>query len=177
MDEYLWNKTGSDPDIERIEVALEGLAYRPTAPPELPAKQRVFTPQRRPFFRLGFSFAATLLALIAFGSGWFLLRNERPTTQQTAVKTVPEMPVTPIRTETDVPAVTESPEVSAPSKSKRRVAARSVRSIAIRPNTIRPQTLVLTKEEADAYRQLMTALSITSTNLKIVKDKIGGSEE
>jgi hypothetical protein len=177
MDEYLWNKTGSDPEIERIEVALESLACRSTAPPELPAKQLVFAPRQRPFFRLGFSFAATLLALMAFGSGWFLLRNDRPAAQQAAVKTLPEMTVIPTRTETDVPAVAESPKVSAPSKSKRRVAAaRSVRSIAVRPSTVRPQTLVLTKEEADAYRQLMTALSITSANLKIVKDKIGGTE-
>lgn len=170
MDDYLWNKTGSDPEIEQIEAALKGLAYQPTAPP-VPAKQMVFTAQRRSFFRLSFSFAAGIIALAALGSAWFLLRNEPPATQQAAVKT--QTPVTAIRTEATAPLVAVSPKVSAPGKPQRRIAAP-------RPpmsNAIRPQTLVLTKEEAEAYRQLMTALSITSTNLKIVKDKLGGTDE
>lgn len=171
MDDYLWNKTGSDPEIERIEAALKSLAYRPTAPPVLPAKQLVFTAPRRSIFRLSFSFAA--VALVALGSVWFLLRNEQPATQQAAVKTMPEVPVTAVRTEAVAPAVSVSPKVSPVNKPRPRVNAKPRQQAS---NAIRPQTLVLTKEEADAYRQLMTALSITSTNLKIVKDKIDGTE-
>lgn len=172
MDEYLWNKTGSDPEIERIESALKGLAYRPTVPPEMPAKAFVFTAPRRSLFRFSISFATACLALVVIGSAWLLLRNERPATQQVAAKTDRSEPVTAIRTEAAAPPLAASPKISAPSVPPRRAAAP-------RPapaKAIRPQTLVLTKEEADAYRQLMTALSITSTNLKIVKDTLDGTE-
>ncbi len=172
MDDYLWNKTGSDPEIERIESALKSLAYRPTMPPEIPAKQFAFTAPRRSFFRFGVSFATAFLALVVIGSAWFLLRNERPATQQFALQTAQPVPMAAIRTEAAEPPIAVAPKISAPSTPKRRVAApRPVPSKAIRP-----QTLLLSREEADAYRQLMTALSITSENLKIVKDKIGGTE-
>lgn len=171
MDDYLWNKSGSDTEIERLESALKSLAYRPTRPPEIPAKQFAFAARRRSFFRFGVSFATAFLALVVIGSAWLLVRNERPATQQVAVRTVQSVPVTAIRTE-PAPPIATSPRVSARNNTRRRVAApRPVPSKAIRP-----QTLVLTKEEADAYRQLMTALSITSTNLKIVKDKLDGTE-
>ncbi|MEQ1762581.1 MAG: hypothetical protein ABL984_05465 [Pyrinomonadaceae bacterium] len=172
MDEYLWNKTGSDPEIERIEAALKVLAYRPAPPPELPAKQQKVTAPRRSFFRLSLSFAAGFLALVAIGSMWLLRWNGQHPTQQAAVKTVFQTPVTAVRTETAAPAIAVPPIVSPVNKPRRRATP-------LRPpvsNAIRPQTLVLTQEEADAYRQLMTALTITSTNLKIVKDKLDGTE-
>ncbi len=172
MDDYLWNKTGSDPEIERIESALKSLAYRPTVPPEIPAKQFVFTAERQSHPRFIFRFAAGFASLLVIAAAWFLVRNERPTAQQFAVKTVQPVSVTAVRTEAAAPLIEVAPKVAAPSVPPRRVAApRRVPSKAIRP-----QTLVLTKEEADAYRQLMTALSITSTNLKIVKDKLDGTE-
>ena len=37
-EEYLWNKTGSDAEIEGLENALKAFSYKQTAPPELPAK-------------------------------------------------------------------------------------------------------------------------------------------
>lgn len=172
MDEYLWNKTGSNPEIEQIEAALKGLAYRPGPPPVLPTKQLEFPAPRRSMFGLSLSFAAGMIAIAAFGSAWILSRNERPATQQAAVKTMTESPVTAIRSEEVAPAVASAPKVSRASRPRRRVPAPKQQM----PDRFRPQTLVLTKEEADAYRQLMTALSITSTNLKIVKDKIDGTE-
>ena len=172
MNEYLWNKTGFDPEIELIEAALRGHAYRPTAPPALPAKQLAFTPRRRSFFRLSLSFAAALLAIAALGSAWMVLRNEPATTQQASVKSNPEPRASTIRTDAPVPPVTVPPRVSPLKRPRRHVTARKPQM----SNNIRPQTLVLTKEEADAYRQLMTALSVTSTNLKIVKEKLDGTE-
>jgi len=171
MDEYLWNKTGSDPRIEQIEAALKSLAYQPASPPTLSAKEFSFSTRRSWLFRLTLGFATGLLALVALTSAWFLLRDERPATQQSAVKTVPEAFVTAVRTEGATPSVAALRKVSKPDKPRRVVAPRQPVS-----SSIRPQTLVLTKEEADAYRQLMTALSITSTNLKIVKDKLNGTE-
>lgn len=172
MDEYLWNKIGSDPDIEQIEASLRTLAYRPTAPPVLPAKQFGFAVPRRSFFRFSVSFAAAALALTAFGTAWILLRIEPNADQQAGIKVTLQPAVEPIRTEAAAPIFAESPKFSSPIKTKRRPdPPRPTRS-----NAIRPQTLVLTKEEADAYRQLMTALTITSTNLKIVKDKLDGTE-
>jgi hypothetical protein len=172
MDEYLWNKTGSDPEIEKIEASLRTLAYRPTAPPVLPAKQFEFAVPRPSFFRFSVSFAAAALALLAFGTGWILLRNGPNLDQQAGMKVIFQPTVEPIQTEASTPMFTESPKASAPMKPRRRPdPTRPATS-----NAIRPQTLVLTKEEADAYRQLMTALTITSTNLKIVKDKLDGTE-
>lgn len=172
MEEYLWNKTGSDPEIEQMEAALQALAYRPTAAPVLPAKQFEFTRPRRWFLRFGVSFATAFLAVVVIASAWFLLPNERPATQHVALQTVQPVPLVSVRTEAAAPSIVTSPRVSARTNTRRRVAApRPIPSKAIRP-----QTLVLTNEEADAYRQLMTALSITSTNLKIVKDKLDGTE-
>ena len=109
MDEYLWNKKGSDPEIEQIEAALRSLAYRPTAPPVLPAKQFAFTVAPRSFFRFGVSFAAAALAFLAFGTGWILLRNMPNADQQASVKTIFQPQVEPTRTEATAPIFAESP--------------------------------------------------------------------
>ncbi|MEO5858594.1 MAG: hypothetical protein ABIR33_06555 [Pyrinomonadaceae bacterium] len=172
MDDYLWNKTGSDPELEQIESALKNLAYRPTAPPVLPPKRSAFAPPRGSLFRLRLSFAAALMAITTLGWAWFVLRNPQPAAHQAAAKTVYEIPAAVIRAEISAPAIAVSPRALAPGKPQRRTAAPR----RMPANAIRPQTLMLTKEEADAYRQLITALSITSTNLKIVKDKLGGTE-
>ena len=41
-EDYLWDKTGSDPEIEKLENALKAFRYQETAPPELPAKNYSF---------------------------------------------------------------------------------------------------------------------------------------
>ncbi len=68
-EDYLWDKTGEDPEIERLEKALTVFRYQETEPPALPAKIIPFerkTP--RGFFRLAFAFAAcAAIAIISLG--------------------------------------------------------------------------------------------------------------
>jgi hypothetical protein len=75
-------------------------------------------------------------------------------------------------------------------ESARRISApKAVRKNKINPAVVRPtekkdknivakkSDVQLTKEEQYAYDQLMLALSITSSKLKLVKDKVEGFEE
>ncbi len=58
-EDYLWDKIGSDAEVEKLEDALQSLRYRETAAPALPAKILIIKPNpRRNFFRLGFALAA-----------------------------------------------------------------------------------------------------------------------
>ena len=41
-EDYLWDKTGEDPEIEKLENALQVFRYKETAPPALPAKALPF---------------------------------------------------------------------------------------------------------------------------------------
>ena len=47
--DYLWDKTGEDAEIESLENLLGGLRFQPTAPPALPAAvaPRAFAGQLR----------------------------------------------------------------------------------------------------------------------------------
>ncbi len=64
-EDYLWNKTGNDPEIEKLENALKAFRYQETAPPALPAKIIPFeTKTSRGFFRLAFAFTAFATVLV-----------------------------------------------------------------------------------------------------------------
>ncbi len=79
-EDYLWDKTGSDPDVERLENALQVFRCKQTAPPELPlplllpAKVLPFRKEEpalsspQPARRRVFSFAvAAAAACLVFG--------------------------------------------------------------------------------------------------------------
>jgi hypothetical protein len=185
--DYLWDKSGADAEIESLENALAVFRHRETAPPALPAKVISFKKESPPEFkRFAFAIAACLmLAAISLGA-WFWISNDKtePGADLAIAPPVAEIlpNESPFREAKFAP-----PKVVAPNetlkpkivKAKRIVQTRIRQNqiVARKPKSEKSSAPSLTKEEKYAYDQLMLALSITSSKLKIVKDKIEGMEE
>lgn len=194
-EDYLWNKTGKDADIEKLENALLVFRCRDVAPPALPVKslQLKIEPPRK-VFPLAFAFAAGLALAVSAGI-WFSAVRENPemrnelTTTATSQNEIASPAQTPDRESSDLPAA----NVPKRKQSAGRKVIKSKASVPVnieREKTIarhkKPmaqdksagqKAIELTKEERYAYEQLMLALSITSSKLKQVKDKVEGVEE
>ncbi len=202
-EDYLWDKSGNDPEIEKLENALKAFRQKDTTPPVVPAKTSTIEEKRNNpwgFFRLGFaSFACFALAIISLGVFQFT-QNE---TQSIAKIDLKKSVIEPVTKKNDyIKQDTISKEIFTeekqnkptvvkatfkPTKKKKRkiinrkkVAKKSTHKTAIRKKvkTNLPEQKVeiseLTAEEKYAYNQLMKALAITSSKLKIVKDKVQG---
>ena len=172
-EDYLWNKTGSDPEVEWLESSLNSFAFKQTSVLELPAKQFIVSasPSLISFLNFRLGLAAVCLMIAVFAAAWILVPSG---TRSPVVAAVDQGSPTPrLRASARVELAIDR-DVT-PTRSQIRP-QRAVNRSSVR-HTPRPQMLVLTKEEADAYRQLMTALSITSTNLKIVKDALHSGTE
>jgi hypothetical protein len=198
--DYLWDKTGEDPEIERLENALQAYRYKETMPPALPAK---VIPFKKESPRKVFPFALATAACLAFGvialGIWFqILRNNIEVKKDLAETTKPQIDkatsdILPDKKPDDL-AVKES--VIKDDSKMRKVERlkqsppqkilkirKTVQSPAVRLQENKPQNIKhskpdvrLTKEEQYAYNQLMIALSFTSSKLKLVKDKVEGME-
>jgi len=184
-DEYLWNKTGEDAEIMALENVLQAFRYQETAPPELPAKILTLEPQGwRRFFQLRFAVAAVASVVAVFFVFWFTLK----TTSLPPVENVAEIktPAMEIKIQDEF---IESPSELTPTKIAQMPKPNVVKTRQIVSPKIRPMKTdlrrvkskdpveTLTAEEKYAYNQLMLALSITGSQLKIVKDKIDGIAE
>ncbi len=188
-EDYLWDKTGADPEIERLENALAVFRYRETAPPALPANIIPFereTPRR--FFRLSLAFASFAAMLIVCSGVWFQSSNRKTEFANNS----PGIIASPIeenlskRFPTVEPAKLIAGKIESPKQSIERKAVK-IRVVApvnnhrnnliARKVEVKESPVKLTKEETYAYNQLMLALSITGSKLKLVKDKIDGIEE
>jgi len=189
-DDYLWDKTGEDAEIEALENALTAFRFQENAPPALP--QTVLTVERRDWrkvFRFGFpAFAALASLAIVFSLVWFALTGggkipaagiaAKTTELEKAEKSAQDTVI-------EQRDLLPQPIQSAPPLLK----TRSVKVIQKRVPPLRPLKAfqrkpklkepaeTLTAEERYAYNQLMLALSITGTQLKIVRDKVQGIEE
>ena len=194
--DYLWDKTGADPEIENLENALAVFRYKEIAPPALPAK---IIPFKKESPRRSFRFAYAIAACTAFlmiGLGvWFQISTSEIETQENFAQTIqPQIPETiPDIEAVENPApIANNAETSPKTKiesAKRISAPKAVRKNKIIPAVVRStekkdknivakkSDVQLTKEEQYAYDQLMLALSITSSKLKLVKDKVEGFEE
>jgi hypothetical protein len=193
-EDYLWDKTGEDPEIEKLENALAVFRYKETAPPALPAKVLPFRkeesrqPQRRRIFAYAMAAAACLaFGVIALGVWMQILKNnaEIPANLTETAKTEivlppPEPPVV------DGHFVSPVDDVENPKRFPARKIAAIRRNIPVKISRKETKTgnvraakpsEKLTKEEQYAYDQLMLALSITSSKFRLVKDKIEGIEE
>lgn len=183
--EYLWNKTGEDKEIERLENALQSFRYKPMTPPELPAK--VLQLEEKPrfsFFPKIFRFAIAGMACIAIGfvstAIWLNATNK----QIEDIGAYSEPLVKPIKVDTSTPTVNLPPQITQLVDRKpvgtKSDALPKTTYIAYRQKTQKVRAnkaIQLTKEEKDAYDQLMLALSITGSQLKEVKDKANGINE
>ena len=187
-EDYLWDKTGEDAEIQSLENALKAFRFQESAPPALP--QKVFTIEKRPprrFFRLGFAFAAFAAALVVFSVAWLQIGGDKNSLAEIVVKNDPLNRVAKVAGDSFpdiqelVPAVDREnpPPVLKPKvvriRQKTAPVGRPAKTVARRPKTKEPSE-TLTAEEKYAYQQLMLALSITGTQLKIVKDKVQGIE-
>jgi hypothetical protein len=185
-DEYLWNRTGNDPEVEDLEKALAVFRYRDATPPAA-VQQIAVLSERHRRFRLSFAFAFASFAIIAIAAAVWL----RIFSSSSRSENAPEMVF--VQESTDAPDVIEpfvepklppklNPEgQSRPAGNRRRSIAATTAAIRSRPRTkdAMPKDTIagLTAEERFAYRQLMLALSITSSKLKIVQDAVDGNPD
>ena len=210
--DYLWDKTGSDPEIERLEQALMMFRSKETAPPALPAKVLPFPEkipgkiaEKTPRFRFSFAFAfaaCAAIVLITFAV-FFQLSNSKTAMSVDSAKTVE--PETNSETKNDsintnranVSSIEKAEipkQVEAPKQITKQIVQETAKQNVVkkhenilaksRPNktiaenaAVKTPAVTLTAEEQNAYDQLMLALSITSSKLNIVKDKIERAEE
>lgn len=196
-EDYLWDKTGSDPEIEKLETALRVFRCKETAPPVLPAKVLPFIKKGSPQRSFTFLRAiAACLALTSISLGvWILISNTKKeiagnVLQKSVVEPEFANPIKPA-SETEPPAKPKeevkptfkktlyieqksSPKSLLVSKSGSKNGGRNNSTNRKTKNT--EKTIRLTEEEKYAYEQLMLALSITSRKLKLVKEKVDGTE-
>jgi hypothetical protein len=178
-DEYLWNKTGSDTEIEELENALKAYRYQEKTEPCIPMRAVSFAEKRSSsIWPFGFALAFASAVVFFLSAVWFLFPAGAPTLTDAAVSSVPiqSLPLA------DVPGIESitAIKISRPETRREFVKIRQaprtktslVRVVAKTFSKKHPQ-VQLTAEEKYAYDQLMLALSITSSKLKIVKDTVG----
>lgn len=196
-EDYLWDKTGSDPAIEKLETALSVFRCEKNAPPAVPAKVLPFV--KKDASRKGFPILRAIAACLAVTSislgVWLFVSNAGREVaggvqQEPLIKPEAARPITPLsesqpttkpKTD-DEPVIKKTlyiePKSSAKSalliKSSAKNAGRNKFSNRKLKNI--EKVIRLTEEEKYAYEQLMLALSITSKKLKLVKEKIDGEE-
>jgi hypothetical protein len=179
--EYLYDKTGSDPAISGLEDLLAAYRIDPVAPKMSRAATDETSVNRSGWFplkyRLGFALAAivlavTMLSLVYLGSSKIEYVANSPKAvpavdlpiadEVSSVAAVDQHP----STETKLPAARLAVDRH-PAKIARRAAPRTF----VARNTA-PKTPKLTREERYAYDQLMVALWITGSKLRTVQDTI-----
>jgi len=187
-EDYLWDKTGEDPEIERLEKALAVFRYQETEPPALPAKIIPFerkTP--RGFFRLTFAFAACAAFVMVSLGVWFQFSSGKIEVAKDSTETIAPPIVEQI---SDAKPITKPDDlivkkVEPPKQSVERNVVKIKKPVpaivyqnktTARTVEVKKPTVTLTKEEKYAYDQLMLALSVTSSTFKKVKDKVEGVE-
>ena len=188
-EDYLWSKTGHDPEIEKLEDALRIFRYAETAPPALPAKIVPFEKKaRHNFFRLSFAFAAcAVLVIFSFGI-WRQISSEKivftENLQESIAPQINKKNNNEISSEKQADVAVRKIEIIKQPVGQKFVKARkNVATIARQNKFVAQKTefkkpaLKFTEEEKYAYNQLMLALSITSSKLKLVEEKIYGEDE
>lgn len=175
-DEYLWQKTGEDPEIERLEKALAVFRYRDAAAAAPVVTAADEGPRRWPI-SLAFAFAS-VVAVAILAAGWLQISRDTADPGIT-----PEVVSLPERTSAafinDRKQTTDVPERNMTRYERRRKInvkrASFHRRTKAKDRTPTDSIAALTAEERYAYRQLMLALSITGSKLKIVQDTIDGT--
>jgi hypothetical protein len=177
MNDYLWNKTGSDAEVEEFENLLRQFAYRETAPPALPVKAAERPVANLKLRRMGYAksalAAAACLLIAAIVSVALLMRQStRPLDSEQAAITTP---ITLDENDEFVPVALSDHAAPAPLGNHGEKRSASVQKIA---RTVTKRAPVkLTKEEAYAYDQLKLALSITGSKLKLIKDRVDNIDD
>jgi hypothetical protein len=186
-EDYLWDKTGEDPEIEKLENALQAFRYRETAPPALPANavpSEKETPRR--FFQFAFAFAACAACVVILLGVWFQFSSNKIEVVEDLTETI-SPPTVSDEIFVKEPDITTVEIINFPKPTAKQnvvkirksvpLIARQNKTTTARNIEVKKPSVKLTEEEKYAYEQLMLALSITGSKLKLVKDKVEGIGE
>lgn len=188
-EDYLWDKSGDDPEIERLENTLAVFRYRETEAPVPQMAKPVTVVETASRWKFYFAYAFAALAIVVILAGMWIRISSGPGGSEKRVASVAPARV---NSETrDGPRVTADHVVPidrvqpvSRRSSPLRISAKRTAALTHRRSRTSPErsqdpngTAALTKEERYAYEQLMLALSITGSKLKIVKDTINGIED
>jgi len=167
-EDYLWNKTGADADIARLEDLLSELRYVPAAAPVIKRSRPRWIWSLIP---VGAAAAVTVAAVV-----WM---NGVRAPEMAAVEMPVIVPVVehmPIVVPKEQPAPVEPLRAERPQVTNAVYRPRAASTLRAKKRSSRPFTETLTAEEKQAYRQVLLALYITGSQLKSVNDTIDGIE-
>lgn len=179
--EYLWDKTGEDHEIERLEEALAVFRYRETVEPAAVAIPSADESVWRWRISLKFAFAScAAIALLTIVGLRFANNSPIPvnTSDVVFVQQATDVPDVDPVVVPELPPARNSDRQDRPAGNRRHNISRTTAAVSRHPRTKdAAPPAELTAEEKFAYRQLMLALSITGSKLKIVQDTIDGTED
>ena len=183
--DYLWDKTGEDREVERLENALAAFRHRaePTSAANAasvkPTAETAFS--KRGFFGSFFTFkfaaptvACAVLALIVLTVWLEISSGKSNAVDLNATVGAPVVQaISPAESVEKRARTTESKTSQTTAGERRRATAASFSARPIKSARVKsaPAKIQFTEEERYAYKQLKLALSIASSNLKLVKDK------
>lgn len=202
---YLWDKSESDAEIERLENLLQGFAMQEFEAPILPQKTFDFQPKQSKLrFYFPFAFAASLLLAVLLGV-WFLNTGKPNSSNEVTFNKSNEIPQNKVSQPTLPVENFDKPvekvvkpsekiivqktnfvkEIAKETKPSEKEVYQIEKAVFMPKKRVEPMKkvennkseIVLTDEEIKAYETLKLALSITSNKLKIVKEKIDNTEQ
>lgn len=179
-EDYLWDKTGTDPAIQKLENALSVFQFDESSL-QIPVIAPAPVEERRYFKFLSFGFAAAACAGVAviMWALWFPVSNPNTVPAPEQALTLPaDTRSQEIDNKPDVPVIVDL-KAPAPTRAAghyKKAVQKAVRPVAVTARVKKPAPAAqpFTKEEIYAYNRLMLALSITSDKLNLVKEKIPG---
>ena len=164
-DEYLWDRSGNDAEIERLECVLADLRYIPAAPPALAAAARPWWRNVRLVSGL-----ATAAAMVMVVASLIYFRPPQGRIVEMAVNEPVSVKIeAPVVPESIVPASDSRPTYSNALYVRRRPSKLTKR--------VKQTPVTLTAEEKHAYDQVVLALYITGSKLRSVRDTIDVMEK
>ena len=175
-DDYIWDKTGDDRETMRLEKALAVFRYCESDPPALPPEEH---PRRRRFL---FAYAIPAFAVLTLAAGLWLGVMTGGDDDEVTFVHHPAADASEQIPEPEAPAAQPPASLNPPVPPTRRAVMPTIASAPrrSRAKTRLPKTstvATLTKEERHAYEQLMLALAISGSKIKIVQNAIHGVEE
>ena len=176
-DEYLWQKTGDDPETKHLEDALAVFRYRSDEPPAMPI---AVEPEKNRKWRFALAFAVPAFAAVVVASVLWVPVSTVSDDDVTFIHQ-PSEPVV-IDSASPNPSPVDQPTAPVLKQPVRRGELQStIASVrprpSVKPHRQKTTTVALTDEERYAYRQLMLALSISSSKLNVVRNTINGVED
>lgn len=181
-DQYIWDKTGSDAEIEALEDLLGSMRYVPVPAPELPvARAKRFSSS---FWKISLGFAVPAAAMtIVLAVMW------APAPRDNVAVNGPAAPAAKVLVESPVSTQQTTAADNTPAAEPRAAYVKPVLKLKARARRPIERSLLakstkdsnvkrsLTPEEKFAYDQVRLALSISATQLKVVRDSVNNADE